>query len=435
MIDQALKNDALSALIEGLEELEKVAAHITLENRDHIFHYLGMWDIYFAVQIPSLNVLRVLKDRSVRENPQSFMVAFTRDLLVERDRRFDQFCINIQTISKGHYAVLIPAILQQRIEELHECKIQYKEGESRQYCTADLLKTYYGQKIVSAAHGHRHFDVVVNEEQFATIRESLEATGLAIEPMLAEIDPRYWEEFVDEKRRQRGPNTDGDESISQYSELNVLHRVKSARSNIYSSDFNQQHSAITTMHDAKTHLCNDVLSDIATNPTHSLSIRAIRQLGEFGDKVTLDLLEDLMKNGRTTPVRREATRAYSTLSSRLEGLGPISPPQVAKPPTVDISEINSILNSLLSKGMPTTMIDETLSSVVFQGGSNAAEILLRLYGRPQERVRLAIVKASRLLNKEDAASIIRAALNDESSAIVDLAEKEIDSRWSDGFWD
>ena len=55
--------------------------------------------------------------------------------------------------------------------------------------------------------------------------------------------------------------------------------------------------------------------------------------------------------------------------------------------------------------------------------------------RPQEEIRLSIVKATRLLDKESAALIIRAALNDESPDIVSLAENEIDSRWSDGVWD
>ena len=85
--------------------------------------------------------------------------------------------------------------------------------------------------------------------------------------------------------------------------------------------------------------------------------------------------------------------------------------------------------------MPTTMVDETLNSVALQGGSDSVDILLRLMGSPQEVVRQAIVKATRLLDKQNAALIIRVALNDESQDIVGLAETEIDTRWSDGMWD
>jgi hypothetical protein len=85
--------------------------------------------------------------------------------------------------------------------------------------------------------------------------------------------------------------------------------------------------------------------------------------------------------------------------------------------------------------MPTSMIDETLNSVALQGGSDSAEVLLRLFGRQEEIVRQAIVKATRLLNKQSAALIIREALNDESHEIVILAESEIDTRWPDEVWD
>ena len=142
-----------------------------------------------------------------------------------------------------------------------------------------------------------------------------------------------------------------------------------------------------------------------------------------------------MKNDELLTIRREAARAYSTLVSRLKGLGHISPSPVSNPPVVDIAEINTILNSILSKGMPTIMIDELLHSVVNQAGSNSSEVLLRLFGRPQDSIRQAIVRTTRLLKKEDAAIIIHAALKDKSPTVVRLAEGEIDTRWDDGFWD
>jgi HEAT repeat protein len=186
---------------------------------------------------------------------------------------------------------------------------------------------------------------------------------------------------------------------------------------------------------ARTQLCNDVLADIASDPTHSLRNRALKQLGEFGDRHTLDLLDDIMRNDESMSIRKEAVRAYSALTSRAAGMGPTSPLPATKPPVVDIAKINIILNSLLANRMPTTMIDETLNSVALQGGSDAGEVLLRLFGTPHEDIRQAIVKATRLLDKQAAALTIRAALNDESPAIVCLAETEIDTRWSDGVWD
>jgi hypothetical protein len=438
LFDQVLKEGMLPQIVSGLREIEEKTTRITLERRDHIFYYLGLWDVYYGIQVPSIDILDLLHQHDVQNNAPQFMTNFIRDLVDKKDNRFDQFCVNIRTISKGHFAVLMPSILEQRTEELLDCKIQFREGPPRLYSTADLLKTYYGQKIVTATHGHRAFDIVVNEEQYGTISESLASTGLDTDSMLEEIDSDEWDEYVKSRRRPRKQEQIMDNKVIRFdgaTELVVLHRVKSARSNIFSSNFNQQHTALIAIVDAKTQLCNDVLSDIARDPSHSLRNRALKQLGESGDLQTLELLDDIMKNDELSSIRREAARAYSTLTSRTAGLGLISPLPTTKPPVVDISTINTILNELITKGMPTTMIDETITSVALQGGPESNEILLRLFGRPQEIIRQAIVKATKLLDKESAAKIIREALNDESPDIVSLAEHEIDSRWSDVVWE
>lgn len=438
LIDQALRGGTILELVLGLEAIEEVGSPTTLELRDHIFYYLGMWDIYFAVQIPSTEIMKLVHRSDIRDRAQTFMVDFNRDILERKDNRFDQFCVNIQTISKGQYAVLLPSILEQRTEELLYCKIQFQEGPPPLYCTADLLETYYGRKIVTATHGNRSFDIVIDEDQYATIRESLASTGLDTESMLVRIDSDQWEEYVKKRRRPRIHQMLRDDKKSRYggsTELAVLHRVKSARSNIYSRSFNQQHTALNAIIAARTQLCNDVLMDVASDPSHQMRKRALKQLGESGELITLDFLDDMMKNDGNMSIRKEAARAYSALASRKAGMGLGYPLPATKPPVVDISKINTILNTLIAKGMPTAMIDETLSSVALQGGSESAEILLRLFALPQESVRQAIVKATRLLEKQSAALIIRAALNDESLKIVSLAEHEIDSRWPDEVWD
>ncbi len=438
IIDQALRDGTLLGLVSGLEEIEKTVPHITLAQRDHIFHYLGLWDIYFAVQMPSRNVLELLEGCAVHEDAQTFMVDFIRGLVDKQDERFDQFCIDIQTISKGQYAILIPSILERRTEELLSCKIQFKDTTPRLYCTADLLETYYGRKIVTAAHGHRTFDIVVSELQYDTIRDSLASTGLDTEPMLVKIDSAQWDEYVKKRRSSRTQQLMMYDRATQSdgsSEITVLHRVSSARSNIYSSDFNVQHTALMVIYDAKTQSCNDVLTNIATTPSHSLRTRALKQLGEFGDRDTLDLFDDILKNDKSESIRTVAARAYSELASRIAGMGFISPLPATKPPVVNIAKISMILNNLVAKGMPTTMMDETLNSVVLQGGSDSSEILLHLFESPHEEIRRAIIRVTKSMDKQSAASIIRVALNDESQEIVRMAEAEIDTRWSDGVWD
>ncbi len=437
ILSATLREKKLPELIAGLREIEEGATLITLELRDHILRYLAMWDIYFAVQISSIDILRLLEQHNVQDEPQIFMVDFIRRLFENRDALFDPFCVNIRTISKGHYAILVQPIIEQRTEELLKCKIPYIVGPPKRYCAADLLDTYYGSKTVTATLGYGSFDIVINEEQYQTIRDSLDSVGFDISTMLQEFDPDEWEKYVNKRRRPKDLHTGS--SIAQhpgreFSELIVLHRVKSARSNIYSDVFQRQDAALRAIERAKTQRCNDTLMDVASNPTHPMRMRALHELGELGDSTVLSFLDNIMKKDRDKSIRREAARAYSRLSSKYAGLDLSIPIPASKPPALNIAEINRTLNNLLDKGMPTTMIDETINSVVLQGGADSVNVLLRLFSKPNMSVKAAIVKATKLLDKESAAVIIRTALEDESETIRELAEEEINSRWPDDVW-
>ncbi|TFH10776.1 MAG: HEAT repeat domain-containing protein, partial [Candidatus Thorarchaeota archaeon] len=389
MFDHALRENSIPDLIEALEEMEEAASLLTLELRDHVFYYLGMWDIYFAVQITSLDVLRILREHNVKQDAPTFMIDFIRNLLDTKDSRFSQFCVNIETISGGHYAILVPSILDQRMEELMNCRIQYRDGPRRLYCTAELMDTYYGGKIVTAIHGHSSFDIIISEEQFATIQVGLDSAGFDTSSMLDRIDSVSWDEFVKNKRKphiERGGS----------GELSVMHRVKSARSNIYSQNFRQQVAALNAINIAKTQLCNDVLISVALDPTYQMRHRALNQLGESGDSNTLEFLASLMKNDDDAAIRKEAARTYSMLTSRsqLTSITHTIPRVPIKSSFFDISKINKILNTLIAKGMPTVMIDDTLKSLAIQGGPDSVDILTRLLAKHQVSVKSAVIKAS-----------------------------------------
>jgi hypothetical protein len=428
-LDLVIRENHIISLTNGLKAINAKAEHLSLELRDHLFSYLEMWDIYFAVQMTSVDILLTLDENSIQNSPQLFMIEFIKDLTESKDSRFSQFCVNISTISKGHYAVLVPPILDQRMEELEKCKIMYRENPSHLYSTADLLKTYYGNKIVSAIHGHKSFDIVVGESQFSVLRKSLTEAGLDIESMMVKLNPAEWDDYVAERRRRKT-------HTSTNGELAILHRVKSARSNIYSSIFRQQVAALDAISFSKTQLCNDILIDVAESRNHQMRRRAIKLLGVTGDARTMSFLAELMRNESDQSIRTETARAYSALVSRGQlldqGLVIPSPPSISY--VVDLARINTILNALIARGMPTTMIDDTINSLAIQGGPKSIEILMQLLSKPQISVKRAVIKASRLLENQSAALIVRAALKDKDPVIIELAEKELDSRWPDSAW-
>jgi len=430
ILDHAFHEGRIPDIISEIEDTEDSAPHYTLEIRDHVLYYLGMWDIYFAVQMTSPDILSILLEHQDVEEPSVFMIDFIRNLLDTHDSRFSQFCVNIEKISSGHYAILVPSVLDQRMEELEKCRIQYRESPESLYCTADLLDTYYGGKIVSAIHKNRSFDIIVNSEQFAVIQEGLASAGLDTSSMLDRIDSEVWDDFVSTKRKPRFHRSDS-------GELSILHRIKSARSDIYAQNFRQQVAALNAISLSKTQSCNDILMDVASDPSHEMRRRALNQLGESGDSTTIEFLAGIMKNTRDESIRKEAARAYSTLTSRSQLIGVTYHSQrlPLKSSILDVSKINKILNTLIAKRMPNTMIDDTLKSFTIQGGSDSAEILTKLLVKPQSSVRSAVIKATRFLDNETAAPIIRAALVDEDPMIVAMAENELDTRWPDEIWD
>ncbi|MHA1613999.1 MAG: hypothetical protein ACTSYJ_04090, partial [Candidatus Thorarchaeota archaeon] len=74
LLEHALQEGSLLELIKKLEEINEAASLLTLEFRDHIFHYLGMWDIYFAVQIPTVDVLQILHENNIEQDAPIFMI-------------------------------------------------------------------------------------------------------------------------------------------------------------------------------------------------------------------------------------------------------------------------------------------------------------------------------------------------------------------------
>ena len=427
LLDRARKNNQVVEAADLLEAEYDSNPHHTLELRDHVTFYLGMWDVYFAVQISSANILRLLTD-DVERDVQVFMIDFVKRLLDQRDSRFNQFYASVETISRGQYAVVLPQILNLRSEELENCIVYFKRGPVPLYCTVNLLQTYYGQKIVSAIANDEIFESVVTEKTFGVIAESLQAAGLDVSKMLVGVDPAEWEDIVCKAGKIES-------HLEESKELRALHRVHAARSEIFLESFRKQAAALDTILNAKTQLCNDVLMTVASDSGHDMRLRALKGLGDNGDSNSLEFLSSMLNDGEPA-VRNVVARAISTLAShsKWSSAGHKIPENNLKAPRLDISKINRILTTLVAKGMPIAMIEDTLIAVTTHGGRNAVDILMRLLAKPDVNIKKAVIKSSRLLERDAAASIIRVAIHDESPEIVAMAEEELNSRWPDEVW-
>jgi hypothetical protein len=427
LLEHARRDGKIVSIADLLEAEYEASQYHTLELRDHVASYLGIWDVYFAVQITSIQMLRLLAENKSAD-AAVFMLGYIRSLLERGDPRFDHFYVSVETISKGPFAVLLPDILTRRSEELEKCVIYYRTGNDPLYCTTNLLRTYYGRKIVSAILDDNVFNSVVSENVFMKIEKSLEAAGMDASRMLVSVSPKDWEDTLCIVNIVDLPH---DES----KELGTLHRVYTARSELFLESFRKQAAALETIQNAKTQLCNDVLMTVASNPEHEMQLRSLKVLGELGDPSTLEFLSKMIGT-EDSSIRNVAARAFSTLSSHIKwsSLGHAIPPTEKPPALLDISKVNRILNTLLAKDMPYEMIEDTLVAIATQRGKNAASILTRLLSKPQLGVQLAVIRASRFLDRDDAAKVIKTALKSDVPALVDQAEKEIDERWPDEVW-
>ncbi|MFW9959318.1 MAG: HEAT repeat domain-containing protein, partial [Candidatus Odinarchaeota archaeon] len=197
----------------------------------------------------------------------------------------------------------------------------------------------------------------------------------------------------------------------------------------------KQAAALDTILNAKTQLCNDILMAVASDSSHEMHLRAVKGLGDLGGSDVLEYLSGLL-SAEDTSTRNIAARALSTLAShsKWSSVGHKIPASATKTSISDISKINQILNTLIAKDMPVAMIEDTILALVTQDSENAVDILTRLLAKPQISIKKAVIKSSKLLERDSAASVIREALEDESPEIVALAEEELNSRWPDEIW-
>lgn len=428
LLNKIIEDNLVDKVAVQFGEQDTQDSHPTLEFRDHALYFMGLWELYFAIEIPSIELLVDIQERRNENDTEIVSIELIREWIEDNDARLNQSFIDLEAISRTRFAVLLPQILTQRSEELENCVIPFRTTPNEQYCIVNLLKTYYGKKIATAALSDSNIDTVVGKKTFGKLYRNLESAGLNVGLMLEEYDSVKWNEIICNITEQH-------ESNIKSRELRLLHRVRTARFEIFLSSFRKQVAALDTILNSKTQVCNDVLMRIASDVTNPMRRRAINALGTTGDSTTMEFLSRFM-NDRDDGVKVEATRAFSLLASQSKWSGiqhkitPIS----QKVPLLDIAKINQVLNTLIAKNMPPALVDDTLTAVALQGNQYAIDILERLLNKPQSQIRMAVVRSTRRLEKDAAARIIKAALDDDDPEVVRLAEKEIENRWSDDVW-
>ncbi|MGQ4911372.1 MAG: HEAT repeat domain-containing protein [Candidatus Thorarchaeota archaeon] len=440
VLDRVLAEDKARDLAQSIQERLQAGQLGDLRYRDHVFRYFGLDEVYFALRMTSNELLDKLSyAQSSAEGRQD---AF--DLVVAAAKQGDPTvwlnAIDVEQISQSEFAVLLPIVLEKRSEEMKDlhiyCSLRDARPRVMRYLVDELMETYYGMRIVIAAQEGRKPETVVGSSAYSRIRDALETLGLDIQSMLVEVPGHQWQSFVADRERFRYSPKEPSFELVRVEDLFLrIHLAETGSERAVVDLLNHIESTGTT-------ICNKILYDIAESGSRHASTdirtRALRILGERGDRSVSDRLATLLTGTSDAAVRKAAANALSAIESRIAWvMKPETPPTVRyinrEALSHDLARVVKRLMADVRESNHTTIRDALLS-LAEVGGPETSRLLQGMMRSPERILRLNVVAASSRLPREDAADIIKLALDDEDEDVRSAALREIDRRWSDDTW-
>ncbi|RLI54961.1 MAG: hypothetical protein DRP09_11270 [Candidatus Thorarchaeota archaeon] len=439
VLDRALAEDKAQDLAQSIQERLQDGQLGDLRYRDHVFRYFGLDEVYFALRMTSNELLHKLS--YAQNSAEGRQDAF--DLVVAAARQGDPTvwlnAIDVEQISSSEFAVLLPIVLEKRIEELKDlhiyCSLRDARPRVMRYLVDELMETYYGMRIVIAAQEGRKPETVVGSSAYSRIRDALETLGLDTQSMLVEIPGHQWQSFVNDRVRFR---------YSPKEPSLELVRVEDVFIRIHLAETGSERAVVDLLNlieSTGTSVCNKTLCDFATTRFHRVSTdlrtRVLRILGERGDRSVSDRLAALLTTSDVA-VRRATAKALSAIESRIAWvMKPETPLTVGyinrEALSHDLARVVKRLMENVRESDHTTIRDALLS-LAEVGGPETSRLLQGMMRNPERILRFNVVAASGRLPREDAADIIKLALNDEDEEVRSAAMREIERRWSDDTW-
>ena len=424
----------LSELISALKQQDLVASVTPLRLRDHVFTFLSGHAVYFALEIQSFNLLESvdgLDPSSVRES----MLKNTSRLLGSKSPELVQYAIDAEEAAESQYAVILPSLLEQRVDELQNCIVPFTvtgpAGTPRtDYCVANLLRTSYGRRILLAI-GKADLVPVISEKEWKTVAKSVKELGHDPDAMLKQVETREWAVMV------KSIQAFVDEAHVAHKEIVDLRALRSAWETLRAKKSGQLSSALREVAESMSSACNKQLMTIAQTAIRSERLLAIQALVNSGGIGVADHLEGMLSETDET-VRTQVARGFSELVShefrRLDGIiqpdsGPIKP-RIHQVIATDRGPDLSVLSVLARHKNPLVRLEaaRTLSA---SESPELHQILAQMAMDADDRVRYEVVKASPRLSSHLAAEVLRPALSDKCPELQKLATKLARERWSD----
>lgn len=434
---EANQVEQFSSKLERIVEWEESFSQYQLKIRDIIAGYLGFESIYFALQLPSYAIFKLVAGATTQTEARSQLSDAVLEMVQTPESPLDKSFIEIDALMETPYIVLTPHVLSDRVEELGSCKISYSvfsSGglEKYRYSLSDLLKTHYGRKIANAFKFDSEYPII-GESDFAKLKEIVQSFGHDIESNLVEIPVESWPYIITRKIRSV------EQEFMWSTELWLLYKTFLAMVRLGSDDLEIQKNALREIEVSKTWNCNGFLASLIKDGPRDIQIMTIGVLEASGDYSKIDYLCSLIPETEGS-ARSRLLIAISAIES-MQYFARQKPPQpktrdkvVPAPQKPEVTaQYMATLDQLSRSASSDARIDaiRALSVIPVNGVENH---LRRLMHDDDPRVRLAVLESSHNLPKDQAVGIIRLGIQDADSTVENKALRLFEERWPDSYW-
>jgi hypothetical protein len=409
---------------------------LDLRIRDHVSHYLSIEPGCCALEIPSYDLLDIGKEAGDRYEAATQMFQYVSNLVDSKNRAFNSDAIRIEKAAPSAYSVLLPKILQRRVQEINDCKVPFASSSNQdfgktKYYVGNLLKTTYGKSIF---HTFPRSDVqsVVGETMWNQIASILQDLGFSPDSMYEEVPDSDWYLHVkslDGKEPKTAATlinmkpTDEIEAIRHLAI--IIAGMQNSLKSVPSLFFFETIKGLRTRHYNKELI--ELLPNLSSKPQEII----FEILVNTRDPASEDLLNDFLKSKHSWQ-RIIAARGFARLNA-LESLISVNDPKEAD--SIDISELLAstrsvkarqpgISSDLTSLAMcPSPMVKKDLVKILVElYDVETKKILFQLLSDPNDEVGIEVLSQIDKMPPNLAREILRAAIDNPSKRVISIAE-------------
>ena len=411
-----------------------------LRIRDHISHFLSIDPVYCAIEVPSFDLLHIVKEAGTRYGAAQQMFDYVGDLIDSRKPALNTNTIRIERAAASAYSVFLPGILQRRVQEIENCKVPYagpsSHGSGRsKYYIGDLLTTAYGKSIIRSILGS-YVQPIIGDEMWNQIAIALRDLGFAPDSMFEEIPFDEWYDHMKSLNAKHAGEIPILHGIPPIDEIDAIRRLVIAIHGVeeikWRSDIYNFH--LETIKNLRTNHYNKELIELLPHLANKPQEIVVKILVNTRDLAAEEILNGFLTS-EDSGQRAIAARGLARLNA-LES--PIAASDPRSTDSIDVSELLAstknakarrlrISSDLVLLAMsPSPRVKKDLVKILVElYDSDTKEIFFQLLSDPNEEVGLELLAQIEKLPQQLAREILRAALESLHSQVVIDAERRV----------